>query len=403
MATEGSLLSHFLVSLLCLLFLINFSQAYLLKNCTIVYQENPSADVSLDCSNRKLVSVPDDLPKDAVSAKLNNNLLKKIYKKDFCGMSKLINLNLSNNEIDFVDNEAFINLVSLKTLDMNCNQLFNLKSHMFQGLSNLTMLDLSENFIKFIPYATFQFLTSLEALNLASSALKKITGMQVLLQLPKIQSLNLCCSLPSFDTKDLPVNLSSNLKELCVPSQINISTSSFPHLKKLEYSVCDDYSTLKWDIPDKTLLKNITHLFLNQRMDSFEGMDQILQSLDSLSHLRLNYWLLNASEEWIETGLLSMVCSKPTLRKLDLFYQHLDKMTYKLAPCSQLRELDLSRTWITDLSKGSIQSLKHLWSLNVSHNQLTKVPYDVRSLSSLKTLNMNDICDMNEISSFTWL
>ncbi|XP_017285110.1 toll-like receptor 13 [Kryptolebias marmoratus] len=394
MAARGSLSSHFIFKLFLFLLHFTHSLTYFLKGCNIDYQEILSADVSLNCADRKLTTVPDDIPQNAGSVQLNDNLLKEINKEDFSRLLKLKILNLKSNQIVYVEDESFFRLVSLKTLIMKNNGLTNLTSDMFKGLSNLTVLDLNNNNIQFIPKSAFHFLISLQTLDLGFNALQQVTDIEPILQLSKLQILQLeLISFSTFDTKDLHLNRSSSLKELHISSdklkRFSITTPIFPFLKTLELSIlCHDFT---WDIPDKTLLRNITQVYLSGSALSFKGTQKILQSLDSLTHLKLN--LL---KDWFEK-VLSTVCKIPTLRKLDLSDNIIHNLTFKLASCSQLTEIDLSSSVVTDLPKGSIQSMKQLQSLNVSYNKLIKVPYDIRSLTSLEILNMdyNSVFELN--------
>ncbi|XP_030596974.1 toll-like receptor 13 [Archocentrus centrarchus] len=363
----------------------NPSLSYSLKNCTIDYRENPSADVSLDCTNRELLTVPDDLPRDAVSVNLFNNKLEKIHRDDFGDMPKLICVSLDLNKIAHVDDGAFIRLVALKKLCMQDNRLTNLTGGLFQGLSDLTMLDLRRNQIQFIHRMTFQHLTSLETVFLDSNRLQQVTSIQSILQLPHIQKLTISSNLfSSFQTKDLPPNVSSSLTMLGLSSnklkEFSITTPIFRDLHLIDLSLNND---LMWDIPDKALLRNITQLYLSFPLASTEEFQKILQNLDSLMHLRLNY-----KGKWSEKGLLSMICQIPTLRRLDLFDNHLTNSTGELVNCSQLTELDLSNTDMIKLSKGSIHSMKQLRSLTLHTNLLTNVPDDIRSLFSLESLSI---------------
>ncbi|XP_030596973.1 toll-like receptor 13 [Archocentrus centrarchus] len=388
MLTMGCWYSNIILRHLVLpLLYFNPSLSYSLKNCTIDYRENPSADVSLDCTNRELLTVPDDLPRDAVSVKLFNNKLEKIHRDDFGDMPKLIHVSLDLNKIAHVDDGAFICLVALKKLCMRDNRLTNLTGGLFQGLSNLTMLDLRRNQIQFIHKMTFQHLTSLETVLLDSNRLQQVTSIQSILQLPHIQKLTISSNLfSSFQTKDLPPNVSSSLTMLDVSSnklkEFSITTPIFPHLQTIDLS---HISGLKWDIPDKIFLRNITQLYLSFPLMSFEKFQKILQNLNSVIHLRLNYM-----DAWIRKGLLSVICKVPTLRRLDLYYNHLTKSIAELVTCSQLTELDLSITHIKELPKGTIYSMKQLTYLTLDTNMLTNVPDDIKSLSSLKILNMND-------------
>lgn len=310
-----------------------------------------SAGVFLDFSNRKLVTVPDDVPRDAISVKLSNNLLKQINKADFGDLSKLRILFLDSNEIAHMDDGVFIHMRSLTKLNMYWNKLTSLTGNLFQGLSNLTLLDLRINNIQFIHPAAFQFLSSLQTVMLDSNQLQQIADIKAILQLPHLQNLSISVNLfPSFHTKDLLLNQPSALKVLDVSNskfeKFSITTRIFPHLEMIDLS----QSGLKWEIPDKTLLRNITQLYFSHTLIPFQEIQKVLQSLDSLMHLRLNY-----IEKWIHKGLLATVCKIQTLKKLDLYHNRAANLSAKLVTCSQLTELDLSITYMTELSKDSLR------------------------------------------------
>nr|XP_046273138.1 toll-like receptor 13 isoform X2 [Scatophagus argus] len=385
------LTQRLLVLLLCHL---NPSVSYSLKNCTIDYSEDVLAGISLDCSNRKLVTIPEDIPRNAVTVKLHTNLIERINRDDFVNLSKLSILMLDLNQIYHVDDGSFIHMVSLTRLYMRCNKLTNLTGNLFRGLSNLTTLDLSTNSIQFIHTSAFQSLFSLQTVMLQNNELQRIADIQPLLQLPHLQNLSIGANqFSSFQTKDLLLSKPSGLKMLDVSDskfeKFSITTHIFPHLEAIDLSASGHSPGLKWDIPDKTLLKNITQLYFSNTSISFEGIQRVLQSLNSLAHLRLNYM-----EKWINNTLLATVCKIPTLKRLDLFYSRVSNLSTELGTCSQLSELDLSDTHMTELPKGSIRFMKQLRYLNVGTNSLTKVPDDIRSLSSLEILILTD----NEIS-----
>uniref|UniRef100_A0A3Q2C8T0 Toll-like receptor 13 n=1 Tax=Cyprinodon variegatus TaxID=28743 RepID=A0A3Q2C8T0_CYPVA len=379
--------SHILLLLLLFLACFNSSLPYVLKNCTILYQENPSADICLDCAKRKIETVPKDIPKDVVSLKLNNNWLQKINKDDFLGMSKLRTLDLTVNQITDVDQGSFIDLIFLKTLRMGNNKLNYLINNMFQGLSNLTVLLLNNNGIQFIDSRAFQSLINLETLDIGNNRLQQITDIQPILQLPRIRTLGLKCSgFSSFNTRDLQLGLPSNLKELDISGDylkvFSLTKPIFPYLHRVEFTMCLYYKDLQWDIPEKELLKNISHLYLERPILSDEGITKVLESLDSLRHLRLNALKMRVYE-----GLLFTVCKIPTLRKLDLFNSNINNLAVQISLCSQLTELDMRKSDIGELPLGSLQSMKQLQSLNMSGNQLIKVPDDIKNLKG----NLSDL------------
>ncbi|XP_054878512.1 toll-like receptor 13 [Poeciliopsis prolifica] len=381
--------SNFILRLFFLLLHINLSLTYSLKNCSILYEDNPSAGVSVDCVNRNLISIPDDIPKEAVSIELRRNNIQSI-KDDFHGMSRLRYLGLRKNSITSVDDGCFNDLVSLETLMMRNNNLYTLTANMFQGLSNLTTLDLSYNGICFIHGSAFRFLTSLKVLNLDYNVLKNTADIQPIFQLPQIQKLSLRCNdLLSFESKNFLLNKSSSLQQLFVSGdslrKFSITSPIFPYLQVVELSTCSQVTKLKWDISDKTLLENITQFYVEENVLSFKGVQNVMQNLISLRHFKVNMVL-----SWLKRGLLTTVCKIQSLRRLDLFYNNMKNVTSKLAPCSQLTELYLQVTNLNELTNGSIQSMKMLQVLNMSDNKLTRVSYDIRRLAFLKILHLDN-------------
>ncbi|XP_022603127.1 toll-like receptor 13 [Seriola dumerili] len=388
---SSNLTQRRLVLLLSLLLHLNPSLAYSLKNCNIEYSQDPLADVVLDCVQRKLMTVPDDIPRDVSSVKLYNNLIQQINRKDFGNLSKLRFLHLDSNYIAHIDDESFIHLTSLTMLHMPFNKLTKLTGSLFRGLSNLTMLDLSLNEIQFIHKSAFSFLSSLQTVILCNNKLQQVADIQPILQLPHLQKLVISSNLfTSFHTKDLLLNVPSGLQLLDISNNVklenfSITTPIFPHLEMIDFSACGEHTGLNWDIPDKSLLRNITQLYFKSALIPFTDFKKVLESLDSLMHLRLNYM-----EKWIKKGLLATVCKIPTLRRLELYYNHDANLSAKLVTCSQLSDLDLSITHMTELSNGSIRSMQQLRSLNLEVNLLTNVPDEIRSLSSLTILNLSD-------------
>ncbi|XP_039676586.1 toll-like receptor 13 [Perca fluviatilis] len=384
------LIQKLLVLLLCLVHHLNPSLAYSLKNCRIGYSNDALADVVLDCTNHELVTVPDDIPRDASGVFLSINQLEQINRDDFRDLSKLRFLALEENLIAHVDDGSFIHLVALTSLYMANNKLTDLTGNLFQGLSNLTMLDLARNNIKSIHTSAFQSLSRLETVILDSNKLQQVADILPVLQLPLIHKLSVRSNLfPSFQTKDLLLNEPSSLKVLDFSNKVfekfSITTEIFPHLEMIDFSMSGQVAGWQWDIPDKTLLRNITQLYFNSPYIAFEEIRKVLQNLDSLMHLRLNYM-----ERLIDKGILATVCKIPTLKKLDLYWNKFPNISVQLVACSQLSELDLSSTSMTELSKGSIRLMKQLSSLTLENNILTKVPDDIQSLSSLEILNIGD-------------
>lgn len=371
------------VLLLCLLLRLHTSISFSLKNCTV---HVAPAEVSVDCSDRKLLTVPDDIPRHATVVKLFNNLLTQVKRKDVEDLTKLKVLVLWYNTISHIDDGSFIHMRSLKRLNLFRNKLSKLSAGLFQGLTNLSHLNLVSNSIMFIHPSAFESLTSLQTVLLSNNRLKQMEDIRPLLILPKLKNLTIGDNLfTSFRSEDLLLDQPSSLMVLDVSSSkfedFSISAATFPHLKMIDLS----QSTFKWNLTDRTSLQNITHLFFSQTYVSIQQIQEILQSATSLLHLRMLY-----IDEWIHQDLLAMVCRISSLRVLELFFNKVANLSAKVESCSELVHLDLSCSDVSEVPPGCFRLMNQLRFLNLGTNLLTKVPDDMRSMSSLQVLYLDD-------------
>ncbi|CAL8262324.1 unnamed protein product [Lota lota] len=382
------------VAVLLLSFMLqpNPSLAYVLKSCTILYSENRStlAGIKVDCIQRKLLVVPDGIPRGVTWLSMFLNQITAIHKNDFRYLSNLTVLDLHMNSIAHIEDGSFIDLVELRELNIEWNQLTNLSKDLFEGLWKLTVLNLGSNRIRIISPSAFGSMPSLQTVQLNGNLLTGMTDIQNILQLPHIDYINIANNpFSSFETKHLPLNMTSSLRGLQLSSTgltiFSITTPVFPHLEKIHFDGFSTNPVMKVDIPEPRFFRNVTHLYFTFHCISFKGMSKLLESLVSLVHLQLSY-----TEKWINRGLLKTACSIPSLRSLDLHYNSVVHIDQKLTYCSQITELDLSQNHISNLSSHSIQSMKRLRYLDLTGNYLSSVPGVLNSLSSLEILYLSD-------------
>ena len=140
------------VLLLSMLYL-NPSLSYFLKNCTIPFSENRSNSpgIEVDCSQRKLLVVPDGIPRGVTWLSIHDNSIQAIHKNDFRYLSNLTVLDLDVNHIAHIEDRSFIDLLELRELKIADNKLTKLSNNLFGGLWKLRVLDLRNNRIRFIP------------------------------------------------------------------------------------------------------------------------------------------------------------------------------------------------------------------------------------------------------------
>lgn len=128
----------------------------------------------VDCRNRGLETIPDNLPMDMTEIRLEQNQITDIPAQAFIKYPRLRRIDLSNNEIRSIAADAFRNLKSLTSLVLYGNKITNLQSRLFHGLTSLQLLLINANKIECIEADTFLSLSSLNLLSLYDNSIKSL-------------------------------------------------------------------------------------------------------------------------------------------------------------------------------------------------------------------------------------
>ncbi|XP_035695510.1 leucine-rich repeat-containing protein 4B-like [Branchiostoma floridae] len=120
----------------------------------------------VDCSNRGLDQIPQDMPYASTTLSLNDNQIKSIQEDQFVNLKSLEVLHLYANKLTDIHSKAFNGLTLLKRLILSQNQLKELPLGLFVGLENLVWLDISNNRLQTLPPMIFKDLFYLEYLEI---------------------------------------------------------------------------------------------------------------------------------------------------------------------------------------------------------------------------------------------
>ncbi|XP_044192156.1 toll-like receptor 13 [Thunnus albacares] len=378
-------LQSFLLLLLPFLLYFNPSLAYALKNCTTEYSNNVT-EVWVTCIQHELTAVPDDIPQNATSLDLSSNQIFNINRTHLRGLSKLRHLHIENNCISHVNDGAFADLAKLMELEMGSNNFSNLTDNMFLGLTKLVYLSVEKNYITYISPLSFQPLISLQRVILRYNCLYQMSDIVPILQLPNLDELSLDYNMFTFfESPDLPFN-KSNIRTLWLIgnqlTKFSITRDIFPCLQSVYLTVETDF---KWDVPDKTFLRNLTALDLFGVEISYEMYKVMLQSVESVQELSLSNL-----QTLPDKSLIDIACQTPALTSLDLSLNRFVSINNTfLQSCSQLTRLDLSFNSLEELSEFSLRSMKQLRCLDLHKNSLSKVPLAIRGFSMLEILDLS--------------
>ncbi|CAJ0954735.1 unnamed protein product, partial [Mesorhabditis belari] len=131
---------------------------------------------TVDCSNRKLYTVPLDISPSTKTLNLRGNFLGKLSRADFSGLKQLDTLVLADNKIVNVEENVLDELPNLRRLFLGRNRLRELAS-LTSRKSPLLFLDLKHNKIETIDVQLLEMLTSLETLDLSHNRLQSVHSM----------------------------------------------------------------------------------------------------------------------------------------------------------------------------------------------------------------------------------
>nr|AIO08181.1 variable lymphocyte receptor C [Petromyzon marinus]AIO08246.1 variable lymphocyte receptor C [Petromyzon marinus] len=176
-----------------------------------------SSPETVDCSHKKLATVPTGIPASTEKLQLDYNQLASIDAKAFWGLSNLTYLTITSNpqlqylpvgvfdqlkhlnELRLYQNQlkslpprVFDSLTKLTELQLHTNQLQSIEAGLFDKLTNLQTLDLQSNQLQSIPAGAFDKLTNLQTLSLSTNQLQSVPdgAFDSLAQLSNLQLYN---------------------------------------------------------------------------------------------------------------------------------------------------------------------------------------------------------------------
>ncbi|XP_022664875.1 toll-like receptor Tollo isoform X3 [Varroa destructor] len=312
--------------------------------------------------------------------------------KDFASLTAL---SLKANALESMP--LSVNLLKkLKTLDISMNLITTVTSSMFAGLEALTTLYLAKNPIARFeskPFASLRYLTTLE-LNAVQAS-----------EVPE----NLFEGLSSLTY--LKMDSWSNLKS--VPPKLFAGT---PSLETLHFSEAMSIGSLPDGLFDRMFQLNATYvrscnlssvpakLFANApviRIIDFSG--------NALSEFPEGFFLENAKLEKIFFGgnrirtLRNEFEMLYALKELNLNRNHLTEISSKaFENLISLQTLDISRNRISKIEKNALYHLKKLEKLDIRENQLQTFGGTTPTFSTGSPIR-EVYLSKNELTAFPWI
>ncbi|XP_062397554.1 leucine-rich repeat-containing G-protein coupled receptor 6 [Sardina pilchardus] len=399
----------------------------------------------VDCSELGLSAVPGNLSPLTSYLDLSMNNISEIQPNAFHNLHFLSELRLSGNHLRHIPGLVFQGLYNLKVLMLQNNQLERLPSEDPWDLPNLLSLRLDANLIMEVPPQTFSGLRSLRHLWLDDNALTEIPA-GALNNLASLQAMTLALNRISH----IPDNAFRNLSNLVVLHLHNnmiktLGQNCFEGLYSLETLELNYNELQEFPVAIRTLAKLQELGFHNNNIKAIpEGAfvgNPLLQTINFYENPiqfvgrsafqflpKLHTLSLNGATEIQEfpdlkgttsleilaltraglTTLPQSLCQQlPNLRSLELSHNQIEKLP-SFCHCKSLQEIALQHNLIRQIEANTFQQLSSLRSLDLSWNNIETIhPEAFLSLHSLVKLDLTEnqlsMLPMEGLSSLTHL
>ncbi|CAC5374761.1 unnamed protein product [Mytilus coruscus] len=358
-------------------------------------------------------------------------------------------LNLHNNSLKNIPDKAFENLHELLELDISSNKLSNISIDAFVGLHNLKRLILEDNRLDFYSYplGVFKSLVSLVYLNIKFNGNNQFSIIPdyAILDLVKLESLEVDAYYPSGvfifgrGLSRLP-SLKRIKTGICEMSTVNNETFfNMPHLEFIDLSLC---SILRYDAETLSNRRKLIYLDMSNVYFLFEYFKKFFEDIQllkvkilkitgivrELTELPLCFfrnliytgievlYINNNTFVVADNNIFKMCNAVPTtLKLLDFSNNLLIKFCFEIpylltlnlrnntlgqylgqnsymdneTGISQLEMIDLSYNKIMSLSFTIFHYQPNLKIINLSHNFLSNITFDLSHNINLQLLDLS--------------
>ena len=296
---------------------------------------------------------------------LDSNEIASIHQNAFEGLDSLVFLYLYQNNVVGILPNLFQRLKKLNMLDIGYNKIVKIHPRGFEGLTNLRWLFLDYNRISKIHSLQFQDLTQLLELHLNRNKISKIHPLQ-------FQNLN----------KLTDLNLSrNNISEIHAMLFQNLSSLQYLYL---QHNMISEIHSLQFQNLHILIMLNLNHNTIS------EIHPLQFQNLSILSHFHIGQNLINEIHP-----LLFQSCS---LDWLNLDHNMISEIhPLQFQNYSYLYWLNLGHNIISKFHPLQFQNVTELRRLYINHNKLSKLhPLQFQNLNVLRALFLhhNNISDI---------
>ncbi|ENN78852.1 hypothetical protein YQE_04693, partial [Dendroctonus ponderosae] len=315
---------------------------------------------------------------------INLYILDSIKVDTFISQPNLETIDLGHNLISVIENGALSKLENIKTLKLSHNKLSKFNSDVFVGAESLLDLELSENFMTEFPTEAIKIFEHLKYLNLSSNLIQTLDN-------------NNLAFLSTLQELDLSRN-----------SLTNIAPGTFlglKNLQKLDISVNSlrMYVAIKATYMGRSVYNfpSMNKLCIGERVTKLVISSNVVRELSSATFQNFrNLKNLDLKRNWI-TNLSAdaFVGLEDSLEHLDLSENKIMTFQKPPLPFNALKTLDLSNNYLEELPNAPFNFLSSLKALNLSNNFHLSILLGT-TLNELKEIEVIDFsyCGLQSIS-----
>nr|XP_022340062.1 slit homolog 2 protein-like isoform X3 [Crassostrea virginica] len=368
----------------------------------------------VDCSNRKLTQIPENIPIYTTKLQLQNNQIEKIEANGlfsrlvnlqvldlsgnrlqeieegtFNGAKKLIDVNLSSNRIGKLSATSLRGLETVRTLAIEKNRITCLSNTTLNALTELRQLSLYSNDIRCISEGAFDRQSSLTILNLESNPFNCNCHMSWLsswLKKGKVSAGDPTCFLPTHHKNAPLLNLKEN--QFICPTDIDVgcNTGISPCCSETVDTAVGSCDPRAYCPPRCTCTGTVVRC-------SRQGLNEVPSLIpEDTTELYLDVNNIRS--------LPPVIGRLTKLQRLDLSNNNLVTLPDQIfSNFTNLATLILSYNQLECMAPTSFSGLHKLRILSLHGNNISSIPYGTfRDLTSLTHLALggNELyCDCN--------